>query len=244
MTTLPKPINTISAAIDNWHTAHQDKPRPHMGASGLGHPCDRWVWLSFRWAVVEQFDGRILRLFRRGQNEEATVVADLKAIGCRITHTGINQSRVDLGGHLGGSIDGIIESGLPGAERTRHILEIKTHGRKSFDELEKTQSVQKAKPVHWCQMQLYMHGSHIDRALYAAVCKDTDRYYFERVKYDQAAAEALLDRGHRLSTADRMPEPISADPSWYQCKWCPAYGIICFREQGVHHAKARRNDRP
>ena len=223
MTTIPEPINTIAAAIDDWHTARQDKPRPHMGASGLGHPCDRWVWLSFRWAVIEQFDGRILRLFRRGQNEEATVVADLKAIGCRITHTGVNQSRVDLGGHLGGSIDGIIESGLPGAEGTRHVLEIKTHGRKSFDALVKVQSVQQAKPVHWCQMQLYMHGEGIHRALYAAVCKDTDRYYFERVRYDEKAAQALIERGQRISTADRMPEPISADPSWYQCRFCPAH---------------------
>ena len=71
----------ISALIDAAHEERQEKPRPHLGASMLGHKCDRWLWLSFRWAVVEKFPGRILRLFRRGHNEEQQIISDLRAIG-------------------------------------------------------------------------------------------------------------------------------------------------------------------
>ena len=65
MSKLPDPVNTIATMIDQYHSSKKSKPRPHMGVSLLGHHCDRWLWINFRWAVVEDFDGRILRLFRR-----------------------------------------------------------------------------------------------------------------------------------------------------------------------------------
>ena len=133
MTKIPEPNHTITNLVDKYHEAHQDKPRPHMGCSLLGHPCDRWLFLNFRWAVVERFSGRILRLFRRGQNEEQTVIRDLKSIGLVITHTGGEQSRVDFGSHVSGSLDGIVHSGVPEAPNKFHVLEIKTHSQKSYD---------------------------------------------------------------------------------------------------------------
>ncbi len=210
----------IVEAIDAAHEAKQELPRSHMGASMLGHPCDRWLWLSFRWAVIEKFPGRILRLFRRGQREEQTIVEDLRLIGIDV-HAPDEQIRVNLGGHLGGSIDAVLDSGVPEAPRARHIAEFKTHSLKSFNEMA-AKGVQVSKPMHWAQMQVYMHGSGIHRALYVAVCKDDDRIYTERVHYDNVAAERLVNRGRRISEADRMPEPLSTDPTWWECKFCPA----------------------
>ena len=112
---LPEPVHTITSLIDQYHQSQAEKPRPHMGCSLLGHPCDRWLWLSFRWAVREEFEGRILRLFRRGQMEEDTIVRDLRAIGIDIRFTGKVQQRVDFDSHVSGSLDGIIETGVPEA---------------------------------------------------------------------------------------------------------------------------------
>jgi hypothetical protein len=216
-------LDPIAAAIDAAHESREESPRLHLGASMLGHHCDRWLWLSFRWAVREKFSGRMLRLFRRGQLEEATIVQDLRAIGIDIGSTGGAQARVSFGKHVSGSIDGIIESGVPGAPNTRHVAEFKTHSKKSFDELARD-GVEKAKPMHWCQMQVYMHGKGIDRALYVAVCKDDDRIHSERIRYDEAAATALVERGQRITMTERMPEPCpGAGPDWYQCKFCAAY---------------------
>lgn len=67
--TAPPPQNSASVLIDTHHEANAEPPRPHMGCSLLGHPCDRYLWLSFRWASQEQFSGRMLRLFRRGQEQ-------------------------------------------------------------------------------------------------------------------------------------------------------------------------------
>ena len=242
MTAVPEPLNTIAALIDKVYESKQEGPRPHLGASLLGHECERWLWLSFRWAVIEAFPGRVLRLFQRGQEEEKKIVSWLTQIGCEVHSTGGEQSRVNFGAHVAGSIDGIIEKGVPEAPTKRHILECKTHSLKSFNDLVKN-GVQASQPKHWSQMQIYMSGSGIDRALYFAVCKDNDGIYTERVRYDADAAQRLIERGKRITLSDRMPPPISTDPTWYQCKFCPAHGVICFREQGVHHANARGNDR-
>ena len=220
---IPLPTDVISECIDASHERRQEPPRAHMGASLLGHRCDRYLWLQFRWAAPEKFPGRILRLFRRGQNEEATVIADLERIGC-VLRPGDGQARVSFGSHVSGSLDGIIEYGVPGASQTPHVLEIKTHSKKSFDALEKD-GVQKAKPMHYVQMQVYMHGTKLTRALYVGVCKDDDRLHCERVKYDESVALKAIERGRRIATTHRMPEPISADPSWYECKFCPAHDL-------------------
>jgi len=152
--------------------------------------------------------------------EEATIISDLEAIGIVFKQTD-GQTRVDFGSHVSGSVDGIIESGVPDAPKARHVAEFKTHALRSFEDL-LSQGVQKSKPVHWAQMQVYMHGLGIHRALYVAVCKDDDRLYTERLHYDHQAAEKLVDRGRRIAIADRMPEPLSSDPTWYECKFCPA----------------------
>jgi hypothetical protein len=234
MSKLPDPVNTIATMIDQYHSSKKSKPRPHMGVSLLGHHCDRWLWINFRWAVVEDFDGRILRLFRRGHSEEDTIIKDLRNIGIDIRSS---QRRVDFGNHVSGSLDGVIESGVPEAPKSRHVAEFKTHSKKSFDDMVKN-GVEKSKPTHFIQMQVYMHGTDIKRALYLAVCKDDDRIYTERVKYDKKVAEDAIIRGKRIAMSDRMPEPVSADPSWYQCKFCPAHSF-CHKAEPTKRVNCR-----
>ena len=223
---IPEPENTIAALIDKAHEARAEGPRPHLGASLIGHPCDRWLWISFRHAVIEKFPGRILRLFRRGQNEEAIIVQDLRAIGVDIKSTGANQARVDFGKHFSGSIDGVITGGIPGKEKSKAIIEEKTHGDKSFKALVKD-GVEKSKPMHWAQCQIYALGKGLERALYFAINKNTDEIYTEWIHLDKPAAERLVARAHRITMSERMPEGISQDGSWYECKYCPAWDF-CF----------------
>jgi len=234
---IPQPENSIATLIDQSHEQRAGKPRPHMGASMIGHPCDRWLWLSFRWAVQPEFPGRILRVFRRGHIEEAQIISDLRAIGMDIRRTSARQERVDFGSHVSGSIDAIIDGGVPEAPRATHIAEFKTHSLKSFNDLEKN-GVEKSKPIHYAQMQAYMLGTGIDRALYYAVCKDDDRIYTERIKLDQVYAEKIVTRAQRIALSDRMPEPLSTDPSWYICKFCDAHSF-CHETKLTKHVNCR-----
>lgn len=224
MTIIPPEISRVGDMIDAAHEAMTEEPRVHLGCSVVGRHCEREIWLGFRWADREAFPGRIKRLFRRGHREEDTVVADLEAAGLAVTR---RQERVTFGGHVSGSIDGVV-IGVPEAPKAPHLLEIKTHSRKSFDAL--ADGVARAKPEHVAQMQLYMHGLGLTRALYVAVCKDDDRLHCERVRYDEAAALAALARGTRLSLADRAPPRISDRADWYQCKMCSRHDLCHVRK--------------
>lgn len=222
MAKIPDPNSSIQSLIDKAYEDRKEKQRYHLGVSMIGNKCDRWLWLSFRWAVIKKFNGRMLRLFKRGHDEEQRIINDLRMIGIDIHSTGGNQSQVSFGCHVSGSIDGIINSGVPTAPQKKHIAEFKTHSKKSFDDLEKN-GVEKSKPIHYAQMQVYMLGMKIDRALYYAVCKDDDRIYTERVRLDRDYAQKLVDRAKRIALEDRLPEPISTDPTWFECRFCDAY---------------------
>jgi hypothetical protein len=233
---LPEQNSSIPALIDAAHQKRGERPRHHLGASMLGNPCDRALWLSFRWAVIEQFPGRILRLFRRGHNEESTIMNDLRLIGVNFKNLK-GQERVDFGSHVSGSLDGIALSGVPEAPTKAHVCEFKTHSKKSFDDLDKN-GVEKSKPLHYVQMQVYMHGTKIDRALYVAVCKDDDKIYTDRVRYVKEVAEKYINRGKRITLSERMPEPISTDSTWYQCKFCPSHKF-CHEEKLTQEVNCR-----
>ncbi|MFA6778189.1 MAG: hypothetical protein WCU80_00190 [Paludibacteraceae bacterium] len=231
-------VPSITALIDQRHEALEVKhPRPYMGISSIGHVCDRWLWFQFRWAVIESFPGRMLRLFARGQREEALMVAELRGIGIVIHNTEDDQAEVSLGGWVKGHLDGIIDSGVPEAPKTPHVWENKTHNKKSFDELERL-GVKEAKPMHWAQMQCYMLGKGLSRALYTAVCKDDDRIYTERVRFDSEASRALVRRGQSIALEDHIPAPISLKPEWYQCKCCPGWDL-CHGTRCTHEVNCR-----
>jgi hypothetical protein len=104
------------------------------------------------------------------------------------------------------------------------VLEIKTHGKKSFDQLAQ-KGVKIAKPEHSAQITLYMHWSGMERGLYAAVCKDDDRLHFERLEADPDTAARLMAKAERIITAAEPPPQISDDPASFACKFCDFHSI-------------------
>jgi hypothetical protein len=222
MATLPEPMHTTVAKIyQAYENDAEEGNRPHLGASLIGHACERYLWMTFRWVDAKKFPGRMLRLFETGQLAEARFTANLRRIGVEVHDTTPDgkQWRVsDLGGHFAGSMDGA-GRGFPEAPKTWAVLEYKTHGEKSFNELVKNK-VQKAKPQHWAQMQTYCGYTGMDRAMYMAVNKNTDDLYTEWVHFDPVEFAKLKARADRVINANEPPLRISNDPSWFVCKMC------------------------
>lgn len=211
----PRPSPTVDAIYAAYAADAGDGFRVHLGASLIGKECLRALWYDFRWTTRADFSGRMLRLFETGQLEEARIVRNLRRTGATVLEvdpsTG-RQWRVEAhGGHFGGSLDAVAV-GLLEAPKTWHVLEFKTHSVKSFADL-KRQGVQLSKPRHYAQMQVYLHLTGITRALYLAVCKDTDEIHVERLPTDPAAGEALLVKAGRIIDAPRPPEGLSRDPA-------------------------------
>ena len=225
---LPKQSDAIVQAIYTHYkqVGDSEPARGYLGASIIGHPCERYLWFNFRQCCKEEFPGRLYRLFQTGHLAEERFAADLMAIGCTV-HTldadGGQFAISALGGHFSGHMDGCV-LGVLGAEKTWHVFEGKTHNNKNFKKLTKD-GVQVAFPKHYAQMMTYMHYTGMKRALYVAVNKDTDELYIERIRYDADQAAPLVQRAKRVITSMTPPEGISDRRDFWQCKFCPAKDV-------------------
>jgi len=223
MPQVPDSTHTTTAAVFDWYANQADDFRDHMGASLIGHHCDRYIWLNFHWAVRPKFIGRIKRLFGTGKREEGRVYEELRAIGVDL-HTEDEGKQIecrDDSGHFGGSVDGV-GKGFPEAPKAWAVLEVKTMGDKAYGDLVKN-NVKAAKPQHYAQMQTYMGLMGLDRALYFAVNKNTDEIHTEWVHFDTEAYAKITERKGRLIAAKTPPIKISDDPSYWLCKMCDMY---------------------
>jgi len=198
----------------------------------------------------------MLRLFDTGKLEENRLVADLNSIGVDVQPFDIKtgrQFRMEMfGGHFGGSLDGIC-IGIVEAPKTWHVLEMKTHNDKSFNDLCK-KGVKAAKYEHWCQMQTYMGMSQeqpdpntpipaMNRSYYFAVNKNTDLLYAERVEYDGAAYLTIKEKARRVIFSATPPPKISNKSDFYQCKWCNFNKVCHNTNDAQEYAKADKNCR-
>jgi hypothetical protein len=230
---------TIAAIYAAWEAGANAGNRPHLGASVIGRECARALWFTFRWAKAPKHSGRLLRLFDRGQREEATFVAELRRAGVQVWEADPNTGRQfeyrAIGGHFGLSLDGV-GLGFLEAPKTPHSIEMKTSSSKLFTKLAK-EGVEQAKPEHYAQMQIGMHLSGLTRCFYIAVNKDNDELYSERVKYDEVFALRLLEKAKRIINANEPPERISDRPDWWQCQWCDFHDIC--HEQAIPEVNCR-----
>lgn len=222
MAALPEPIHsTVNRIYQAYENDAEEGNRPHLGASLIGHACERYLWLTFRWVDVKKFNGRMLRLFKAGQDFEPRIVAELRRIGIEVHDVSPDGSQwrvSSLGGHFGGSMDGAAR-GFPEAPKTWCVLEFKTHNAKSFAAVQKD-GVLKAKPQHYAQMQTYMGETGMERAMYIAENKDTSELYCEWVHFDPVEYAKLKARAERVIKAKEPPMRVSNDPSWFVCKMC------------------------
>lgn len=77
--------NRINDAIEEYSIETlKGEPRTHLGISEIGAACTRQTWYKFRWMKFDDYDGRMLRLFKRGHREESRYISYLEGIGCKV----------------------------------------------------------------------------------------------------------------------------------------------------------------
>lgn len=222
MSLIPKQDPTIQAIYDGIVESNKEARREYLGASSIGHSCARRLWFDFRMVKSQEFTGQQLRLFETGHLEEPRMIDDLRRAGVKVhdidPKTG-NQFGISYhGGHFRGHTDGEA-LGIKGQPEVWHLLEFKTHSEKSFKLLKKD-GMQKSKPMHYAQMQVYMMGRELMYGYYLAKNKNTDELYGEIVNYNPEAAQTYIDRAHTIIFDSEPSTRVSDNPSWYECKWC------------------------
>lgn len=226
----------IKADIDAYCVEkYTDGHRDHLGASIIAHDCWRYSWNVFRWTKREIFDGRMLRLFQYGHEEEHRIHALLEGIGMQVWANDPNTNKpvriTGSHGHYGGSLDRVVRADKY-VGKMPILGEFKTHNYKSFAKLVNEKSVVKTKPRHYGQMCAYGKHWQFQYGLYFAVGKNDSEIYVELVKLDWSMGDDLADRAHKIIASQIPPERIALSPSYFECKYCPFQGQ-CHRGEAI-----------
>ena len=218
-------VEAIDAAIAKANPPNAG--RTYLGASQIGDECARKLWYSFHWTALIHFPARILRLFQRGHNEEHQINKYLRDAGIDVyevdEETGAQFGFKFAFGHGGGHMDAALNN-LPDSKEW-HVGEYKTSSTKYFKDMTE-KGVEKSKPVHYAQMQLYMHLSGMNQAAYLMVNKDDDDIYFERVPYNKSEAERLIAKAEFIVESATPPTRMSEDSTFWKCRFCD-YRELC-----------------
>jgi hypothetical protein len=221
MAKIPKKQDSLTEIMESG-MVEQDY-RPYIGMSGLMGKCPRYLWYSFRWAYNRFTTKRTDRLFKRGDMEEPRVVADLRAAGIIVTDCLNDQIElIDNTGHIGGHPDGACEN-VPTAEKTKHLLEIKTMASKYYANFKRL-GLEKSDPVYWGQVHTYCGERGLTRILFVVCNKDTEERTYVRYDYDKSVHEHCMSIALDVLMSPGPPKKIG-DKTWFECKMCSAREI-------------------
>ena len=232
----------VNAAIDAALIAEREAtpPRAYLGASRLGHACERALQFEFAGAPKDEgadFGGQTLRIFEIGHQLEDLAIRWLRAAGLDLyTRKGNRPDGEQFGfsvagGRIGGHVDGIIAAAPePLGIGTPALWECKTMNAKNWRACVKD-GVTVAKPVYAAQIALYqaymagtIPGISANPALFTAINKDTAELHHEQVAFDAGLAQRMSDRGVRIlqaTDAGELLPRIAANRDFFECRFCP-----------------------
>lgn len=234
MAKLPNPIDPTLAAADAALVAGQDRyRRQYLGMSSIGDPCERKLWLSFRWCGRETFDAATLKRFEDGHRTEDLIIARLRKVsGLEIHDRGPDGRQLGaqlFGGHFRGHYDFMVQ-GLIQAPKAWHVGEVKCSAK--ISELEKHKGALGEKnalaawnPTYYGQAVMYMDCEGVDRHWLVATTPGGREWTSVRTEADPVAAMRLKAKAERIIFSDEAP-PRIGDATNFACRWCH-FAPIC-----------------
>ncbi len=232
----------VNAAIDAALIAEREAtpPRTYLGASRLGHACERALQFEFAGAPKDDgadFAGQTLRIFEIGHQLEDLAIRWLRAAGLDLyTRKGNRPDGEQFGfsvagGRIRGHVDGIIAAApAPLGIGVPALWECKTMNAKNWRACVKD-GVAVAKPVYAAQIALYqaymegtVPGISAHPALFTAINKDTAELHHELVPFDAGLAQRMSDRGVRIlqaTDAGELLPRIATNRDFFECRFCP-----------------------
>lgn len=218
--------------------AAQEPPREYLGASVIGHQCERHVQyhlLAARGQVErKKFPSRIMRIFDRGHTYEAKVRNWLKGAGFMFGFGAQGLGFQDFGGVFRGHVDGVLTAwrrrdvGAP--IELPALWENKALGAKNWKKVS-TDKLKNYSSTYYAQVQIYMSYLKLERCLFTAINADTMEIYHELVPYDALEADLCYARVGtviRAADAGQLVQRCTMDRNFYICKWCD-FSADCWR---------------
>ncbi|MBC7140393.1 MAG: hypothetical protein H5U17_17175 [Defluviimonas sp.] len=234
----PSMAERINALVDAALIAEREAtpPRTYLGASRLGHACERALQFEFAGAPKDDgadFGGKTLRIFAIGHQLEDLAIRWLRAAGLDLVTQKRDGGQFGFsvaGGRIRGHVDGIVaEAPAALGLRCPALWECKTMNAKNWRETV-AKGVTAAKPIYAAQIALYqaymeatVPGIIANPALFTAINKDTAELHHELVPFDADLAQRMSDRGVRIlqaTDAGELLPRIAANRDFFECRFC------------------------
>jgi hypothetical protein len=235
----PSMAERINALVDAALIAEREAtpPRTYLGASRLGHACERALQFEFAGAPKDEgadFGGQTLRIFEIGHQLEDLAIRWLRAAGIDLVTQKRDGGQFGFsvaGGRIRGHVDGIVaEAPAVLGLRTPALWECKTMNAKNWRACVKD-GVAVSKPVYAAQIAIYqaymepsVPGVSVAPALFTAINKDTAELHHELVPFDADLAQRMSDRGVRIlraTDAGELLPRIATSRDFFECRFCP-----------------------
>lgn len=213
----------------------KESRRGYLGASSIGHPCERKLWYDFRWTTTRVIPAKGLRAIADGHRTEELTAERLRMVpGLELWTVDPESGRqigfTDFAGHFAGNCDGLIV-GLLQAPVALHVWENKAVNEAKQNKLEKLKfelgekkALEKWDPVYWGQGQIYMHYLGAERHYLTCDSPGGRSTISVRTNYDAKAALTLIAKAERIIFADRPGARLSDRPDWFECRFCDHHG--------------------
>lgn len=239
--------NRVNYLVDAAIAAQTEEPRRYLGASSIGHECERAVQFELLAAMDEvekpQPGPRIRRIFDRGNVYEKRARRWLKDAGfifgfinCKKDDKGnlIFNYFEDFDGIHKGHADGVV-TGWKGKDDCPIALpalwECKCLADKYWRKL-RDEGLKKYSQTYYWQAQIYMHYLGLDRCLYTAVNANDLEVLHLLVEIDPDAVRMARSRVERVINATKLGELVprcTADPNYYICKSMCDFRAACWK---------------
>ena len=186
----------------------ESKTRGYIGASILGHGCERRIWLDWKGCQPP-----------------------VNTTPIEILKTGSREEKFDRGRH---EEERLIKALQGAGNLVLDRLVIKTTQEKYFNALVKN-GVQKTFANYYLQCQMYMHFFKIPRTLFLAVNKNNGEIYQVVLEEDEAAIEMGLRKINKIISHGKDMPAALADandvPPKMPCQYCD-FVSFCYQKQG------------
>ena len=198
-------------------------PRSYLGASTIGHECDRQV--QFDWWVRPLLPARVKLIFARGHFFEARMREQLIAAGFAFAPTEACEF-VALDGYFRGHADGILIAGphLSGIYfPLPTIWECKALNAKNWRAVSRD-GLTKAFPRYSVQIWLYQfYLGKTNPALVTCFNGDTCETLHFSLSFNGERAQREIDRAARIIAATKSGELLprfTTNPEDFRCRMC------------------------
>lgn len=200
-------------------TRDKDAPRDYIGASSIGHPCERKIWYQFK-GVYSVAPPTLQVIFDMGKRIEDLILDYLSNTDIEVTRPNLgngflwcqDQELALFAGHMDAIIT-IQDS------QEKAVLDIKTAKASSFQKFVH-KGLKQWNMQYYAQLQAYMGMTKIKRAVLLAINKDTSEMHEEWIAFNELYYDELKTKARIISQNMNPPEKINRSPLFYICRMC------------------------